>query len=158
MALLRRPFTGLDQAASLHRRSGRPHGPGLASGGANHTMDELQLVEHRVGQNERIAVALAETAVHAVQKTRQRQPVAQQLFAKWLRRAGRRFTPRGQALAARKLRLPVARGFQAIDQMQVVRPGLGPVLPRVATCVGADSGKPLVSECKRRDECGYGAW
>ena len=116
----------------------------------NEIVDGAQLLDHGRRQNERINVGLAHGAVERVERVAERQPGIDQR-----RHVGRAIgleVDFGFELAFfRQRRIDVdaegARHLQGFDDVQVMRPGFGEILPRMRRRIGADE---IVLPVRRR--------
>src|SRR4029077_13123810 len=107
----------------------------------NRAMDEAQLLDHGRRENERIRVSLAQAAVQVVEHVGERMPVGGDLVEGLLAFAFRHgdLLQAGFVGARRAQREPASGGALArIWTVEVVRPGLRPVLPGMRGGVGAD--------------------
>ena len=110
-------------------------------------MNKVQLGNHLVWQDEGVKVRLAHAARHFVEHGRQAQPVVQKIqkvlcirvirLIKRVQREGRDFKLRA---VGRQTKAQCR--VDGIAHVQVMRPTLGPVLPRVHAGVGADVMQP----------------
>ena len=131
---------GMGEIEDLHGcpLSGRRR---CCSGGVNDIVDEAQLIDCRLGEHEGIEVGLAHRAVEAVERQRQRQPAVDQR-ADAGRAIGIEIDAGVELVAARqpgvRRQAEGAGDLQRVDDMEVMRPGLGEVLPGMRRGVGAD--------------------
>ena len=100
-------------------------------------MHEVQLPRDRSRHHERVEVGLAHAARQLVQHVRELEPrVEEEHEVPGLAVVGRVQVVASEALDRRvevdRGQPEAQRGVEAVDDVQVVRPRLGPVLPRVA--------------------------
>ncbi len=103
-------------------------------------MNELELVDHGLGQHEGIEVGLAHAAVDAVQRHRQRNPGIDQPGGRGGGVGLEVQSPPGVVGVEAGARVdPIrARRLERVDDVQIVGPGLGEILPRMGTRISAD--------------------
>ena len=116
-------------------------------------VDELQLVDHRLGERERVQVIAPHAAVDGVERVGERQPVVEHLGEAPVPGLGlgsglERAVERDRSRAAHRDAVLGGR-LQRVADVEVVGERLGPVLPRVHGRVCADvalrpvAGRPL---------------
>ena len=112
---------------------------------ADDLVDEPQLGDGRGREDERVGVGEPEAAIQVVQHVGQRKPAVDQPLERGrLRRHRLRRLRQRRLVAAPRPQRQAARGggLERVDHVQIVRPRLGPVLPRMRARVGAD--EPLL--------------
>ena len=95
-------------------------------------MDEPQFVDRQRRKDEWVRVGQTEPSIQIIQYVRQRKPAADEtLERRWSRRHRvRRLGERGFIAALRAQRQTARRRrLECVDDVQIVRPGFGPVFP-----------------------------